>query len=329
MMESLAKTFSKPLKINSMKLYSFIFFLFISLSCNFCNAQQKNKAIEKLIKKYDVKTFLADAPNNNPDTFWELVWRNNKELQKIYKAINQKQTSIRQAQQEIYDTKKYADIARQNYYHINSLEDGFRDTLYMQLGVKDVYEGLLINFVYDDEVNAYAAPDGYIVVNTGLLDIPDFNYFNLMGVLAHEVTHFFLQHSLANSWELIKKYNKNKTIATIASVLNAASAGYATANGAGSEGLWNNVDNMTNILFSQAYYDAHGVFKFKYNREQETEADIIAYRFLEFIGVGGEQYIDALRKLDPDGNSTMTAIDDDHFSTQERIAILEYMALMK
>lgn len=50
--------------------------------------------------------------------------------------------------------------------------------------------------------------------------------------------------------------------------------------------------------------------KFKYSREKEIEADIMAYRFMEFSGMDPKEYINALCKLvgfsndrnDPDYN---------------------------
>lgn len=53
-------------------------------------------------------------------------------------------------------------------------------------------------FVADNpEVNAFAMPGGYVVVNTGLLKAAD-SAEEVAGVLAHEVQHVELRHSLKN-----------------------------------------------------------------------------------------------------------------------------------
>lgn len=57
--------------------------------------------------------------------------------------------------------------------------------------------------VRDDEINAFAAPGGYIAVNSGLITITR-NESELAGVIAHEIGHI-TQHHLERAFEASKK----------------------------------------------------------------------------------------------------------------------------
>lgn len=57
--------------------------------------------------------------------------------------------------------------------------------------------------VKDDEINAFAAPGGYIAVNSGLITITR-NESELAGVIAHEIGHI-TQHHLERAFEASKK----------------------------------------------------------------------------------------------------------------------------
>ncbi|NJS37541.1 MAG: M48 family metallopeptidase [Brachymonas sp.] len=57
-------------------------------------------------------------------------------------------------------------------------------------------------FVFkDDDVNAFAAPAGLIVVHTGLLDLMKRNSDLLAAVLAHEIMHVELRHGLKSIYQ--------------------------------------------------------------------------------------------------------------------------------
>ncbi len=54
-----------------------------------------------------------------------------------------------------------------------------------------------IHIAVDPRINAYALPGGHIVVNTGLLKLAD-QADEVAGVLAHEIAHIELRHTLRN-----------------------------------------------------------------------------------------------------------------------------------
>lgn len=53
------------------------------------------------------------------------------------------------------------------------------------------------SIVYDPEVNAFALPGGYVVINSGLILAAD-SADEILGVLAHELSHVTEQHGLRN-----------------------------------------------------------------------------------------------------------------------------------
>lgn len=281
------------------------------------------KKFEKYLKEYDIELqSIENLDRNHPEQFWDEIWRKNKRLMKVYEAA-QKNTKLFQETQKCMNKAKVAGTK-----YINSLrsveELSFvADTISKYIGLKEIFPDATYSVVEDNYVNAFAYPDGRIYFTDGLLGVKGIRYAELLGIAAHETAHFVLQHTLLKTYGTLKKYRKNAIIAGVASGLNAAATAYAQANGVADENSWEKVQETTDNLFEAAFYDATGRFRYKYNRELEIEADIIAYRFLEWTGIGGHHYINAL-KLIGDDNEVYTQ-ENDHPTTEFRIALLEYL----
>ena len=101
----------------------------------------------------------------------------------------------------------------------------------------------------------------------------------------------------------------------------AASDAYATSQGAeiDSESTSEYIENT----FESASKDSY-LYKFKYSREQELEADIIAIRFLEWIGINPQYYIDTLKQLGTEYD-LMYDEESDHPTTKYRIDLLSFL----
>ena len=245
---------------------------------------------------------------------------------KLEKLLSKKKGAIFDAKRDIAKGLQLADP----YYMSLIMDEYFneknRDELYQIMGVKQIFPQFSINFIEDLSPNAFSTPAGQVYVHAGLLLLENFSFDNLIGVLAHEATHYVFQHSLEEAYKIQKRNNRNEIFASIAGALMMGSAAYYGMNtDGGSQDMWNSVSTTVKDLFVYADFEANGTYHFKYSREQEIESDIVAYRFLEFIGVGGNYYIDALRKLDPQGEDTYTSAWSDHPAMQERIAFLEYV----
>jgi Zn-dependent protease with chaperone function len=123
------------------------------------------------------------------------------------------------------------------------------------------------------EINAFALPGGPIFVNLGTIEAAA-NEAELAGVIAHEMSHVYMQHS-------IKQAEKGQTLQGLAAILGAVLPGNAAGN-IGRAGIQLGA----------------GTLSLKYSRGDEAQADavgaIIAYR----AGYNPKAMADFFQKLE-------------------------------
>ena len=149
--------------------------------------------------------------------------------------------------------------------------------------------------VRDSSVNAFAAPGGYIVVNSGLLraaTTPE----QFAGVLAHEIQHVSLRHSTR---AMIREVPLRLALATL------SGAGVETA---------------------AAVVGSLGAMR--YRRGDEAEADREGIRLLTAAHVDQAGMIAFMRALEPPGESAggMPSYLSSHPRTADRVTELEALA---
>lgn len=185
-----------------------------------------------------------------------------------------------------------------------------------------------ISVFYDNDPNAFCTPQGEIFIADSLVFLQDFNANRMLGIIAHETAHYMLAHSLIRAYETEKRLKKNKIAGAIVAGANAMATGYAQAQGAYTQetaaNAWELVNKTTLNLFNAAYRDAYGKFRYKYSREQEIQADLVAVRFLQWNGFSGHENIDALRQLGTEADNYYDS-QSDHPKMEFRIALLEYL----
>lgn len=141
----------------------------------------------------------------------------------------------------------------------------------------------------DDQVNAFAAPGGIVVVHTGLIaDAASIE--EVAGVLAHEVQHVELRHSLQNMIHALG------WAAVLTVVLGDASA-------------------IIGVLVHQA-----GAMSF--SRDLEREADALAVPALHQAGIAAEGMVTFFRRLQSQERGSVAWLSS-HPATAERIERLE------
>ncbi|HEX5219938.1 MAG TPA: M48 family metallopeptidase [Verrucomicrobiae bacterium] len=150
----------------------------------------------------------------------------------------------------------------------------------------------------DEEPNACALPGGYVVVTTGLLELVE-RPEELLGVVAHEVAHVKLKHSLRHAIAGSGPF-------VLFGVLMGAQGGVV--------GLLGNATDM--------------VVQSGFSQEYETEADDEGWRILLAAKVDPRGMAEIFRKLDaydqklnPDGDALQAL--STHPAMKERIARLE------
>ncbi len=122
----------------------------------------------------------------------------------------------------------------------------------------------------NDNVNAFALPNGQLVIYTGLIDYCE-TPEELSGVIAHEMAH--IEHH-----DVIKKLTKEVGLSMLLTL-----AGGASSGGIGKE--------VVKIISSTAF-----------DREQESEADKSAVKYMVKAGVDPENFANLLFRLSREKN---------------------------
>ena len=294
--------------------------LIVSLSLN---AQRSNKSFEKIIKKYDVASMLQ-TKSRQPEDFWRQLSKNHEGLSAYVKALARRKSSAVKAAN---DVAMALGLVESEYSRLYIFKNDTIDTYTREIS-NDIMgvdaNKINIHIAYGEIPNAFCTPRGDIYIYTSLFDRIDYDWRMLYGICAHEIAHYYLKHTERQKWADEKRAKKNRILAGIAIGLNAA-AEVTNAYVAGYSGYKYEshfAETCQNIL-SIAQYD-NQMYHFKYSREEELEADIIAHRFLEFVGVDPAYYARALASL---GNENDNYYSDwsDHPTIGYRVSLLTYL----
>ncbi len=151
----------------------------------------------------------------------------------------------------------------------------------------EIYGGYHLGLINSDEINAFAAPGGMILLTRGLVRLCE-NEAEIAAVIAHEIAHVEKKHGL----RAIKKSRLTSALTTL------------TLAGA-SEAVGGNLQKLTN-LFSESISDiTNSLMNSGYSRDFEYEADQRAAEIMAAIGYPSSSLVAMLKrmdsKLDPDG----------------------------
>jgi predicted Zn-dependent protease len=151
----------------------------------------------------------------------------------------------------------------------------------------------------DDDINAFAAPGGYVYVNTGTI-LEARNVAELAGVLGHEIGHV-ARHHLARNLGRRRTANAARQIGVVAAAIAAGPAGASAA-------------SLLGGLASLAALNSFG-------RGAEREADAFAVEVLPEAGYDPEGLLSFFQTLLRRRNETASgSFLSDHPATEERIA---------
>lgn len=305
-------------------MYRNLAILFLILSSLFAYSANIEKQYKKYVEKYDVADEAKSIQPANATEFWATTISKNELCNLFIKDIQKNNGAEKEA------IRKTAQLPR--YYPeydetiLRNLQ-GFCDTLLIDMGIADLGLKCSLHIIDAPEVNAFTAltEDGFAMcVTTGVINKKGINYNILMGYVAHEFAHGVLLHHTRSFYAEAKERRKNELLGGIAAGLNGLAAGLEAYNAA-----------AYGIPKSRTDYDARIAnigdiikistlkYSFKYSREQEIEADLIAYRFLEHMGVG-EEFINGLRILGTAYDALYDAYSD-HPTIGSRIDFLKYV----
>jgi predicted Zn-dependent protease len=170
----------------------------------------------------------------------------------------------------------------------------------------EVYNGYHVMILDSQEINAFATSGGHIFITRGLLACTD-SEDSLAAVIAHELSHVQLQHSI----KAIKTSRFTQAILTSGSgALSAAGQGTALAEMVDTFG--ESVGEIVTALVNNGY-----------SQDQEFDADTTALALLASAGYEPSSLLDMLRILERNQPGTPGGFNKTHPSPAQRIGSAE------
>lgn len=300
---------------------------FVSVLMLMPGAAWADDYFKKFIERHDVDAETMSIRSSNPNDFWNSLVENNMALQDFARDMDKRKGAEKEAfaivgGMEKFDIKYRPEVA-----------DGLQplcDSIFSAIGSNGIIE---FCFVMDSTVNAFStySSDGMAIgINTGLLTAKGMTLETLIGIAAHEYAHASLFHIMRHCYADMKRKRRNKILAGVTAGLTAASKGIEIFTNA-TLGIQStiDVDEKYNVAFQnidRSYHEDLRKYHYSYSREQELEADLVAYRFLEWAGLDGQNYIEALKIMASNNPESYYADEDStHPSINDRIAFLNYV----
>jgi predicted Zn-dependent protease len=148
--------------------------------------------------------------------------------------------------------------------------------------------------VEDDEINAFAAPAGYVYIHTGTI-LQARNVSEVASVLAHEIGHVALRHIAEN-------YDRQRNVGT------AAQAGVLAASIFGFGGLANLGSGLAQMAVLNSF-----------SRADELEADAFAIEVIPAAGYDPHGMLTFLQVVQRESGNAGLAFLSSHPATDDRI----------
>lgn len=297
-------------------------FLIILISALDINAANIQKQFKNLIENYDVSDEAKSVEKNSPAVFWSVMKNTNELYTRFTKDLKKNKGAEKEALERTLLLPRF--YPQYDDSIVESMQ-GFCDTLLINMGIAELNLNCSLHMIKSDEINAFTAlteDDGFAMCfTTSLFNKKGMTYDILQGIIAHEFAHGILRHHIRSIYAVAKERRKNELIGAIAAGLNGFAAGYeaatygtATSNNYSASISDINIDIKVSTL----------KFSLGYSREQEYEADLIAYRFLENLG-RGEDYINALRVL----GSAYDVLYSEYFDHPNITARIEFLKFVR
>ena len=159
--------------------------------------------------------------------------------------------------------------------------------------------------VAQKEINAFALPGGPMFVNIGTITAAA-NEAELAGVMAHEMSHVYMQHSA-------KQASKAQTTGLVAGLAEAALGATVGAKGGGMVGQLGQMG---------VQFGAQGLM-LKYSRTDEAQADAVGAIILYHAGYNPRALADFFKTLESQGGKTPPQWLSDHPNPGNREQAIE------
>lgn len=287
------------------------------ISANTLFAANPEKTYCKLIEKYDVADTVLNAPS--AEAFWTLLQLTDNEYRKTYKSINSKgDKDIKRDMEDL--------ITNSDFYFRNVPTDPSLYALAEHMidfsGIRAVNPLAILTITEEPDIAMWGYPNGYLFFTHPMLRELGNDSIAAQAILTAEAAHYVLQHAYAHAkWEKSRK--KRGLWGKILGVIASVTAGYVLEEM--SDGYFPGVEFGTTVAIAIAYSETPQRYQMLYTPDQIYQADIIAYRFMEWCGYGGQTYISALEKVGYDLDATQ-AYSKDNPTIVSRLGLLRYLA---
>ncbi|WP_461248521.1 M48 family metalloprotease, partial [Treponema sp. R6D11] len=165
----------------------------------------------------------------------------------------------------------------------------------------EIYNGYHVAILDSDEINAFATSGGHILITKGLINAAK-TEDELAGVIAHEISHIQLKHSI--------KAIKSSRITQALLVTGTSAAGAAT-------GM--DVNQLTDVFNESVGEIVQTMVNNGYSQTQEYEADNTALSLMASAGYNPQGLIQMLNELKAIQSKTSGGFNKTHPSPDQRI----------
>jgi predicted Zn-dependent protease len=170
----------------------------------------------------------------------------------------------------------------------------------------ELFNGYHVLILDSSELNAFASPGGHIFITKGLVELTASEDM-LAAVIAHELAHIMMKHSL----KIIGSMRFSDEMTAVAD----RASDFAGRDSAAAMRLTVFRDSVTAMT--------NAILKNGYSQEQELEADREAIILLAATGYNPQALSEVLKLLQRTENSRRTGLNTTHPGARERIANVE------
>lgn len=282
--------------------------------------------VTQMVKKYE---------SGQPALFWNRLGTEHPQIKAMKKAIKAKKPAMQTALQGVGDLYLLRDKAKKIAI-INAKTDTIITLVNEVTQIKNSYNNVQFFIVNNSEMNACMYPEGTCLINTGLLENA-INMEEVIAVVAHEIAHYVLSHTINDSWRTAKAIKRNQTWAEIGTAFAIGAYGASQIHSAqygvqqsqeSQQQMYNNLSTAGMRIREEIGLRTDIFTRLRYMRETEEEADETAFWFLEKNGIDPINYINFWKRYDASIPYSLKAANNktkysDHPDNAKRIQNLE------